>query len=80
MDADQEEEILIRSLMSTVVPKLVNQDKYLFESLLESAFPGANVQGVKMDKLRENIRIVAKNRHLVCDDVTFIKQFFFHTI
>ena len=47
MDADQEEEILIRPLMSTVVPKFVNQDKYLFKSLLESAFPGANVQGVK---------------------------------
>jgi len=37
MTVDQEETILIRFLMSTVAPKLVMADKYLFDSLLQSA-------------------------------------------
>ena len=71
LPVSEEENILIRSLMSTVVPKLVNEDKFLFESLLESAFPGSDVKSIQMDQLKDCIREVAAKKHFICDDVTF---------
>jgi len=59
-DVEEKKTILIRSLMSTVVPKLVMNDKFLFDSLLDSAFPGANIEGIKEAKLRQAIKEIAE--------------------
>ncbi|ETO34480.1 hypothetical protein RFI_02614, partial [Reticulomyxa filosa] len=80
MPAEMEESILIRSLMSTVVPKLVLNDKFLFDSLLESAFPGANIDGIKEEELKARILDVAKERFYRVDEQWLIKLMQFHTI
>ena len=66
--------------MSTVVPKLVMADKFLFDSLMDSAFPGANIQGIKEEELKAKIEEVAREQYYVCDDIWVTKLLQFHTI
>ncbi|ETO35335.1 dynein heavy chain, partial [Reticulomyxa filosa] len=80
MSPEMEQGILIRSLMSTVVPKLVLQDKLLFDSLLASAFPGANIEGIKEEELKTKIKDVAEERHYRIDDQWITKLLQLHTI
>eukprot|EP01083_Nonionella_stella_P096780 272139_1 len=80
MTPKEEETILIRSLMSTVVPKLVMNDKFLFDSLLDSAFPGADIQGFKEAELKAAIKEVAKENNLRVDEAWLVKLMQFHTI
>ena len=56
--------------MSTVVPKLVNQDRYLFESLLQSAFPGCDINKIQMDALKDAIRETAAK---LCETVAKLR-------
>jgi len=80
MSPKLEETILIRSFMSTVVPKLVQGDKFLFDSLMESAFPGADVQGIKEEKLKQAILDLSKDRHYRCDESWLLKLMQLNTI
>ncbi|BGP45295.1 dynein heavy chain [Rhodotorula kratochvilovae] len=64
-----EQEILIQSVTETIVPKLVAEDVPLLTSLLADVFPGVEYVPVNLDKLKEHVFAVCKERHLVADDV-----------
>ena len=59
-----EQEILIQSVIETMVPKLVAEDITLLNSLLLDVFPGVTSNESTMDKLRAEIRIVCHKRNL----------------
>ncbi|PAA89834.1 hypothetical protein BOX15_Mlig025375g2 [Macrostomum lignano] len=60
-----EQEILIQSLMETMVPKLVAEDIPLLFSLLSDVFPGIEYVPAEMSALRAEIRKVCEEMHLV---------------
>jgi len=57
--------ILIRSVCETVIPKLVAEDIPLLRSLLSDVFPGADFQAIEMERIRESIQKICKERCLV---------------
>ena len=61
-----EQEILIQSVCETMVPKLVAEDIPLLFSLLSDVFPGVAYTRAEMASLREAIRKVCKEEHLIC--------------
>uniref|UniRef100_A0A5K3FEA9 Dynein heavy chain, cytoplasmic n=2 Tax=Mesocestoides corti TaxID=53468 RepID=A0A5K3FEA9_MESCO len=66
-----EQEILIQSIMETMVPKLVAQDIPLLHSLLKDVFPGIAYTASSMDSLRRELKRVCEEMYLVyCDDTT----------
>ena len=62
-----EQEILIQSVTETIVPKLVAEDVPLLTSLLADVFPGVDYVPVNLDRLKEHIVAVCRERHLVAD-------------
>lgn len=63
-----EQEILIQSVMETVVPKLVAEDIPLLNSLLSDVFPGVAYTPAQMTKLRDMIKSVCAEMYLVYGD------------
>ncbi|KAK7504322.1 hypothetical protein BaRGS_00004626, partial [Batillaria attramentaria] len=59
-----EQEILIQSVMETMVPKLVAEDIPLLHSLLSDVFPGIEYTPNQMQKLRAELRKVCKEMYL----------------
>ncbi|XP_012938795.1 cytoplasmic dynein 1 heavy chain 1 [Aplysia californica] len=60
-----EQEILIQSVMETMVPKLVAEDIPLLHSLLSDVFPGVEYSPAEMTALRNEIRKVCGELYLV---------------
>lgn len=60
-----EQEILIQSVMETMVPKLVAEDIPLLYSLLTDVFPGVQYHPGEMKALRGEIRKVCEEMNLV---------------
>ena len=60
-----EQEILIQSVMETMVPKLVAEDIPLLYSLLSDVFPSVSYEGAKRLALRREIRRVCEEMYLV---------------
>ncbi len=60
-----EQEILIQSVMETVVPKLVAEDIPLLNSLLSDVFPGIVYTAGGMKRLRGEIQKVCQEMFLV---------------
>nr|CAB3240292.1 cytoplasmic dynein 1 heavy chain 1 [Phallusia mammillata] len=60
-----EQEILIQSIMETMLPKLVAEDIPLLHSLLSDVFPNVEYTEDKMTNLREEIKKVCKEMHLM---------------
>lgn len=58
-------QILIQSVMETMVPKLVAEDIPLLHSLLSDVFPGVAYSPAEMQALRTEIRKVCKEMYLV---------------
>ncbi|BHF62050.1 Cytoplasmic dynein 1 heavy chain 1 [Sparganum proliferum] len=63
-----EQEILIQSIMETMVPKLVAQDIPLLYSLLSDVFPGVLYCQSPMEALRRELRRVCEEMYLVYAD------------
>lgn len=63
-DRLNEQEILIQSVMETMVPKLVAEDIPLLNSLLSDVFPGVKYNPVEMKQLRAEIKKVCESMHL----------------
>ncbi|XP_041352869.1 LOW QUALITY PROTEIN: cytoplasmic dynein 1 heavy chain 1-like [Gigantopelta aegis] len=59
-----EQEILIQSVMETMVPKLVAEDIPLLHSLLSDVFPGVQYTPNMMKALRKEIKKVCEEMHL----------------
>ncbi|XP_077971534.1 cytoplasmic dynein 1 heavy chain 1-like isoform X1 [Styela clava] len=60
-----EQEILIQSIMETMLPKLVAEDIPLLNSLLQDVFPNIVYRHDKMQALREEIKKVCEEDYLV---------------
>ena len=58
--ADKEQELLVRSIVSTIVPKLVSGDVSLFSTLVTAVFPTATVTSPSLPTLRSAISSVAR--------------------
>ncbi|VDN10890.1 unnamed protein product [Dibothriocephalus latus] len=63
-----EQEILIQSIMETMVPKLIAQDIPLLYSLLSDVFPGVLYCQSPMEALRRELRRVCDEMYLVYED------------
>eukprot|EP01116_Phalansterium_solitarium_P005286 TRINITY_DN1679_c0_g1_i1.p1 TRINITY_DN1679_c0_g1~~TRINITY_DN1679_c0_g1_i1.p1 ORF type:complete len:4594 (-),score=1709.56 TRINITY_DN1679_c0_g1_i1:318-14099(-) len=64
-EQDFEQDVLIRSVCESFIPKLVAEDIPLLYSLLSDVFPGSTFVPSQLGSLRKNISIVCKARHLV---------------
>ena len=60
-----EQDILIQSVMETMVPKLVAEDTPLLNSLLSDVFPSVTYQPAGMEALRKEITNVCQEMYLV---------------
>lgn len=60
-----EQELLIRSVCETMIPKLVAEDIPLLKSLLLDVFPNSQIPAIALDALREQIISISKQRNLV---------------
>jgi dynein heavy chain 1 len=62
-----EQNILIRSVCETVIPKLVADDIPLLRSLLSDVFPGSDFQAIEMERIREEIAKICQENFLVAN-------------
>ena len=54
---EQEQRFLIRSMCDTMIPKLVQEDISLLQSLILDVFPGADIQQLSLEvTLRPRLR------------------------
>lgn len=60
-----EQEVLIKSVCETMIPKLISEDIPLLYSLLSDVFPGAVYIPIEMPELRKAISNICKERCLV---------------
>lgn len=60
-----EQEVLIKSVCETMIPKLISEDIPLLFSLLSDVFPGATYIPIEMPNLRKAISDICKERCLV---------------
>jgi dynein heavy chain 1 len=63
-----EQQIMIQSVMETIVPKLVAEDVPLLRALVEDVFPGVAFVPVDMGELKAKIAEVCAERRLVVGD------------
>ncbi|KAL3321193.1 Cytoplasmic dynein 1 heavy chain 1 [Cichlidogyrus casuarinus] len=63
-----EQEILIQSVMETLVPKLVAEDIPLLYSLLTDVFPGTEYNQAPMQELRRHLKAVSQEMYYVYDE------------
>ena len=66
--AEWEQKILLRSVCDTIVPKLIAEDIPLLSTLLTGVFPGSQINPIKEDRLREEIKQLCIKRNLLCQD------------
>ena len=60
-----EQNILLRSVCNTLIPKLVSEDITLFNSLLKGVFPNCVIEEVKEDELKNKIIELCNIRNLL---------------
>ena len=65
---DWEQNILLRSVCDTVVPKLIAEDVPLLSSLLSGVIPGADIIQIGEAVLRETLKNLCKKHNLVPDE------------
>lgn len=63
-----EQEILIQSIMESFVPRLINEDLPLLQSLLNDVFPGIKYEPIEIARLKDEIKKVCRELYLVCDE------------
>ena len=63
--ADQEQSLLVRSIVSTIVPKLVSGDVTIFSSIISSVFPTASLSSTALSALRAAIAAICADQGYV---------------
>jgi dynein heavy chain 1 len=63
-----EQNILLRSLCDTLVPKLIAQDIPLLESLLKGVFPGSTLIQARAKEIKDQLDILAPKYNIVVSD------------
>lgn len=71
--SDWEQNILIKSLCDTLVPKLVAEDIPLLSSLLQGVFPGSSIIQLRDQKLAEQFDIL-KDKHNLVNSQKFLEK------
>jgi dynein heavy chain 1 len=75
-----EQDVVIKSLSQTMVPKLVGNDNILLVSLLKDVFPNAEVMLTVTPGLREKIVEVCEERHFIASDKFVDKMLQLHLV
>eukprot|EP01117_Protostelium_nocturnum_P006264 TRINITY_DN2259_c0_g1_i6.p1 TRINITY_DN2259_c0_g1~~TRINITY_DN2259_c0_g1_i6.p1 ORF type:complete len:4259 (-),score=1954.67 TRINITY_DN2259_c0_g1_i6:110-12886(-) len=70
-----EQDVLLKSVCETIIPKLVAEDIPLLHSLLSDVFPGTKYSPLQNTDLREKIGQVATKYHLVQSEAWIEKLF-----
>jgi len=73
-DLDVEQNILIKSVCNTVLPKLVAEDIPLLSKLLSGVFPGSGIIKVEEEGLIDCIKELLKTRYNLIYDEHFISK------
>jgi len=68
-----EQELLVKSMSHTIVPKLVSDDVSLFTTLLKAVFPKATVAAPYVDSLRAAVRQVCRD-HMLLDEQSWVDK------
>ena len=75
VDDDRDEQhILIQSIMESFVPRLITDDLPLLHSLLSDVFPGVKYEPQSIVRLKDEIRRVCAEMHLICDTDASLQQ------
>eukprot|EP01096_Ripella_sp_DP13-Kostka_P011830 TRINITY_DN484_c0_g1_i1.p1 TRINITY_DN484_c0_g1~~TRINITY_DN484_c0_g1_i1.p1 ORF type:complete len:4631 (+),score=2721.08 TRINITY_DN484_c0_g1_i1:206-14098(+) len=69
-----EQDVMLRSICETIIPKLVAEDIPLFSSLLSDVFPGSKPQSIELDALKAAIKEIAVENYLVPSEAWIEKQ------
>lgn len=75
-----EQDLLLRSLQGTIIPKLVPEDVILFESLLQSVFPSVNKAIISEETLIYAIKTICEPDFYCMDNCWLEKLLQLHTI
>jgi dynein heavy chain 1, cytosolic len=65
---DWEQEILLRSVCDTVVPKLIQEDIPLLQSLLQGVFPGSEIMKIQEEKLLKQLELTCPKYNLIFNE------------
>lgn len=68
-----EQNILLRTVCNTIVPKLIAEDVPLLSSLLSGVFPGSDIIKMEGGELAEALNELAPKYNLICGE-TFIEK------
>ena len=71
--ADKEQSLLVRSITSTIVPKLVSGDVNIFSSIISNVFPTASVGSANLPALRAAIAAICADQGFV-DSPLFVDK------
>lgn len=77
---DLEQDILLRSICETIVPKLIVDDIPLLSSLLNGVFPGKNVMPIQKDQLKKILVELCKYHNLLPEEQFIQKCLQIYTI
>ena len=80
LSAEEENEILLKSVTKTIVPKLVAEDIQLFHSLTRDVFPGVELKEQGREELIGHIKKVCQETNLVCEQTWLDKVLQVHQI
>jgi dynein heavy chain 1 len=71
---EAEQDVLIRSISETLIPKLVAGDIGLLHSLVQDVFPGAKIREIDQARLRKEIQAIAVEWHLDGDAERWVEK------
>ncbi|KAI9745692.1 MAG: Dynein heavy chain, cytoplasmic [Claussenomyces sp. TS43310] len=72
-ETEVEPQIIVQSIRETIAPKLIKSDVDLMLSIENESFPGVEYVPAGLDQLRDAIRNIAGERHLVVNDTWMTK-------
>ncbi|KAG9237794.1 cytoplasmic dynein-like protein 1 heavy chain 1 [Amylocarpus encephaloides] len=72
-EEEVEPQIIVQSIRETIAPKLIKSDVEIMRSIEMDSFPGVEYVPASLEKLKEAIHSIAKERHLVVNDTWMTK-------
>lgn len=72
-EGEVEPQIIVQSIRETIAPKLIKSDVEIMMAIEQTSFPGVEYVPASLEKLQENIRSIAAERHLVVNDTWMTK-------
>lgn len=72
-EEEVEPQIIVQSIRETIAPKLIKSDVEIMRTIEAESFPGVEYVPASLEKLKEAIHTIAKERHLVVNDTWMTK-------